>query len=56
MRTVPVMSTMPAIIGLSIAAHIICKIAEYPMDPHEIDDVKFTSYQRLHFFGNLIEF
>lgn len=44
LRTVPVMSTMPALIGLSIASHIICELAGHPMSPHEIDDVKFTSY------------
>lgn len=47
------MSTMPALIGLSIASYVICELTGHQINPHEIDDVKFTSYQRLHFFGKL---
>ena len=38
------MSTMPGLIGLSIASTVLCDIAGHNLNPHEIDDVKFTSY------------
>ena len=46
------MSTMPGLIGLSMAAKVICDLAEKQFKPHEIDDVKYTAYQRLHSYGN----
>ena len=49
------MSTMPGLIGLSMASKVICDLAQKPFESHEMDDVKYTAYQRLHFFGIIIK-
>lgn len=46
-RIVPVLGTMPAIIGMAIASYVLCEIAGEPFKPFETDYVKSTAISKL---------
>jgi tRNA threonylcarbamoyladenosine dehydratase len=50
-RTIPVLGTTPAIFGLAAAGHVLCELAEAPLDPYPMlrisNKVIQTQYDRL---------
>ena len=47
-RIVPVLGTMPAIIGMSIASYVLCDLAGEPYSPFETDYVKSTAFNKIY--------
>ena len=47
-RIVPVLGTMPAILGMAIASYVLCDLAGEPYHPFETDYVKSTAISKLH--------
>ena len=47
-RIVPVLGTMPAIIGMTIASYVLCDLAGEPYEPFETDYVKSSSISKLY--------
>jgi tRNA threonylcarbamoyladenosine dehydratase len=48
LRIVPVLGTMPAILGMAIASYVLCDLAGEPYSPHETDYVKSSAINKLY--------
>lgn len=48
LRIVPVMGTMPAILGMAIASYVLCDLAGEPYSPFETDYVKSSALNKLY--------
>lgn len=46
-RIIPVLGTMPAIMGMAIASYVLCQLAEQPYRPYQTDYVKSTAFNKL---------
>ena len=47
-RIVPVLGTMPAIIGMTIASYVLCDLADEPFKPFETDYVKNNAINKVY--------
>ena len=47
-RIIPVLGTMPAIIGMSIASYVLTQLADEPYKPFETDYVKSTAFNKIY--------
>ena len=48
LRIVPVLGTMPAILGMAIASYVLCDLAGEPYKPTETDYVKSSAINKLY--------
>jgi tRNA A37 threonylcarbamoyladenosine dehydratase len=48
LRIVPVLGTMPAILGMAIASYVLCDLADEPYSPFETDYVKSSALNKLY--------
>lgn len=47
-RIVPVLGTMPAILGMTIASYVLCDLADEPYAPFETDYVKSSAIAKIY--------
>lgn len=47
-RIVPVLGTMPAIMGMAIASYVLCELAGEPYKPFETDYVKNNAMNKVY--------
>lgn len=47
-RIVPVLGTMPAILGMTIASYVLCELADEPYQPFETDYVKNNAISKVY--------
>eukprot|EP01016_Furgasonia_blochmanni_P014419 TRINITY_DN1754_c0_g1_i5.p1 TRINITY_DN1754_c0_g1~~TRINITY_DN1754_c0_g1_i5.p1 ORF type:complete len:395 (-),score=44.79 TRINITY_DN1754_c0_g1_i5:28-1212(-) len=47
-RIVPVLGTMPALMGYSLSSYVLCDLAGQLYKPHNIDEVKANNYNRMY--------
>jgi len=47
-RIIPVLGTMPAILGMAIASYVLCDLAGEPYKPFETDYIKSTVISKVY--------
>ena len=48
LRIIPVLGTMPAILGMTIASYVLCDLAGEPYQPHDTDYIKSSAINKLY--------